>query len=338
MAALPHMLRYSSQDEPGLTRVRRGRGFSYHDAEGNRIADPDILTRIRSLGLPPAYKDVWICADAQGHLQAAGTDARGRRQYRYHTEWRAFRDARKFEQLDPFGRKLPRLRERVDQDLRRNRPDRDQVCAALVRLIDRTALRVGSERYARDNSTYGATTLRSRHLQLEKDRLRLSFTAKGRERVRKQMKDQTLARVIERLDDLPGARIFSYLGDDGSCQPVLSDDVNRYIAEATGESGMTAKTFRTWHGTLAALEKAVTTTDGLTIKNLSEAAAQRLHNSPAIARSSYIHPAVIALTEMDDAERKARLDGLDLRRAPNRSPTQEKRLLSLLSQGSECEG
>lgn len=331
MSSLPSNLRYASQDEPGLYRRRRGRGFSYHRADGTRIDDATILDRIRGLGLPPAYEDVWICADPQGHLQAAGTDARGRRQYRYHADWRAFRDAKKFDQLEPFGRALPRLRERVELDLRRNRPDRRHVCAALLRLIDVTAIRVGSERYVQDNQTFGASTLRSRHLTFDKNTVKLSFQAKGQTRVRKQVQSRTLARAMEQLDDLPGARLFTYIGDDGDSRALLSDDVNAYMGEVMQQDGATAKTFRTWHGTVTALNYAVAETDQLTIKALSEHAAKRLHNSPAIARNSYIHPAVIKLVDLDREARRDYLRGLDLRRAPNRSPTDEKRLLSLLA-------
>ncbi|MGB3456854.1 MAG: hypothetical protein WBG08_06915 [Litorimonas sp.] len=331
MSAMPRFLRHSSQDEPGYSRRRRGRGFSYHDESGALIRKESELARIKALGLPPAYEDVWICRDAHGHLQAAGTDARGRRQYRYHPDWRAFRDARKYDGLEDFGRALPRLRERVSTDLRRNRPDRALVSAALVRLIDDAALRVGTERYAQDNKTFGASTLLSRHLKMDGPTLKLSFKAKGGRRVRKQVRDRTLARVMERIGDLPGRALFTCLDEDGEVRSVHSDDVNRYIAEATGESGYTAKTFRTWHGTLSALDTAMEVGETLSIKTMSEAAAERLHNTPSIARSSYIHPDVIALAEMDAADRASRLDAVDLRRAPNDLDRAEKRLVAFLA-------
>lgn len=331
MSAMPRFLRHSSQDEPGISRRRRGRGFSYHKADGAHVTDADTLERIKALGLPPAYENVWICRDAHGHLQAAGTDARGRRQYRYHAGWRAYRDGRKYDQLEGFGRALPRLRRRVDADLRRNRPDRDHVCAALVRLIDEAALRVGSERYARENSTFGASTLQCRHVKLDGATLRLSFQSKGGKRVRKQIKDRSLARVLERIGDLPGRALFTRIDEDGEPRPIHSDDVNRYISDATGQDDFTAKTFRTWHGTLSALNEAIRSPEGLTIKAMSEAAAARLHNTPSIARNSYIHPDVIALAEMEDGERLATLDAIDLRRAPNDLDTHEKRLVAFLA-------
>jgi DNA topoisomerase-1 len=332
MSDMPRFLRYSSQDEPGFGRRRRGKGFQYLDVSGKTLEDEKALERIHALGLPPAYEDVWICRDAHGHLQAAGTDARGRRQYRYHPDWRAYRDRAKFDRLEAFGRALPRLRDRVARDLRRNRPDRDHVTAALVRLIDDAALRVGSDRYARDNKTYGASTLLSRHLKLDGATLKLSYTAKGGRRVRKQVKDRTLARVLETICDLPGRALFTCEDEDGEVRAVHSDDVNRYISAATEEDGMTAKTFRTWHGTLVALDAAAEAgSSELTIKAMSQAAAERLHNTPSIARNSYIHPDVIALAEMDPDARADQLDAVDLRRAPNGLEANEKRLVAFLA-------
>lgn len=337
MSALSICLRHSSHDEAGLSRRRRGRGFSYHDAKGRRIECSKTLTRIKGLGLPPAYKDVWICQDARGHLQAVGTDVRGRRQYRYHADWRRMRDNQKFDRLEDFGRALVRLREQVEHDMRRKQPDRIQVSAALVRLIDRGALRVGSERYAEENRTFGATTLRSRHLKLDGPNLRLSFQAKGGKRVRQQIKDATLARILGRIDDLPGRALFSCLDVQGNCYPVLSDDVNAYIADASGDPRFTAKTFRTWHGTVSALETAIDDPTGLTIGRMSEAAAERPHNTEAIARKSYIHPHIIELAKVSDADRTARLAAIDLRHAPQGLPKAEKQLISLLSQSPTME-
>ena len=335
MSALPSILRHSSPDEDGLTRRRRGSGFSYHYSDGRPVKAPRTLDRIQSLGLPPAYEDVWICRDEHGHLQACGTDAAGRRQYRYHPEWRAFRDRLKYEQLDSFGRALPRLRRRVEQDLRRNRPDRDQAAAALVRLLDDAAFRVGSDAYARDNKSFGATTLRSRHVKMDGSTVRFDFRAKGGKRVRTQIKDRTLARVLERIGDLRGWELFTYQGDDGDIRRLRSHDVNDYISETMEVEGVSAKTFRTWRGSVCALDCAFERSDDeggeLTIKAMSEAAAECLFNTPSIARDSYIHPDVIALAEMDAAARQKRLDGLDLRRAPNELPTREKRFLALLS-------
>ena len=331
MAAMPQILRHSSPDEPGIARRRRGRGFSYHDEGGALITCERTKTRIQGLGLPPAYEDVWICRDEHGHLQACGTDAAGRRQYLYHPEWRAFRDRLKYDQLEDFGRALPALRDQVARDLRRNRLDRDQACAAVIRLIDGAALRIGNRDYAEDNGTFGASTLERRHLKLDGATLKLSFTAKGGKRVRKQLKDRTLARVLERSGDLRGRALFKWVDDDNRVRTLRSDDVNDYIGAATGLDTVSAKTFRTWHGSVCALDCAVSEGDELTIKAMSEAASQCLHNTPAIARGSYIHPDVIALAEMEPKERAAALDALDLRRAPNRLDREEKRFMALLA-------
>lgn len=337
MSELPSNLRYSDQDEPGLSRRRRGRGFSYHYETGRLVQCTQTLSRIKALGLPPAYEKVWICRDDKGHLQAAGTDERGRRQYRYHPHWRQFRDRQKFDRLEQFGRGLPRLRSRIETDLDRQQPDKKQVCAALVRLIDRTALRVGSERYVKENATFGAATLRSHHLKLDGATLHLSFKSKGGKRVRKQIKDKTLAKVLGHIDDLPGRRLFTCVAQNGSVDPVLSEDVNQYIAAAMRDDRFTAKTFRTWHGSLAALSVARSTDTSLTIKAMAEATADRLNNTPAIARSSYIHPAIIDLVDLDDSELHQRFDALDLRAAPNALPTDEKYLVAYLSQQGKWE-
>ena len=331
MSAMPRILRHSSPDEPGLTRRRRGRGFSYHDPDGALITCERTRTRIQGLGLPPAYEDVWICRDEHGHLQACGTDAAGRRQYRYHPEWRAFRDRLKYDQLEDFGRALPGLRKAVAHDLRRNRLDRDQASAAVVRLIDEAALRVGNRDYATRNGTFGASTLERRHLRMDGRTLRLSFTAKGGKRVRKQLKDRTLARVLEKSGDLRGRAVFKWVDEDDRVRTLRSDDVNDYIERHTGLDTVSAKTFRTWHGSVCALDRAAREPDTLTIKSLSEAAAECLHNTPSIARNSYIHPDVIALAEMSAEARTAALDALDLRRAPNDLDREEKRLIALLA-------
>lgn len=263
-------------------------------------------------------------------MQAAGTDERGRRQYRYHLDWRAYQNDLKFNRLETFGRALSRLRRQVEKDLQRNEPDLALVCAALIRLIDRAALRVGSEQYARVNGSFGATTLRSRHVRLDGHVLRLSYTAKGGRRVRKQIKDKTLARILDQLDSLPGQRLFSFVTDRGDMRFVSPDDINQYLSNAMREEDFTAKTFRTWHGTVAALNVAVNETDQLTIKLMSEAAADQLHNTASIARNSYIHPSVIDLAALSKRERHSKLDGLDLRRAPNALSKSEKRLIAFL--------
>ena len=302
MSALPKILRHSSDTEPGITRRVRGRGFSYHAPDGTCVNHAPVLERIKALGLPPAYSDVWICTDEFGHIQATGRDDKNRKQYRYHDDWRSFRDQRKFDRLSDFARTLPKLRARVARDLRRDNPDKRFVSAALVRLIDRGALRVGNRAYAGDS--FGAATLRTRHIDLSDTALKLDFKAKGGKRVRKRISDTTLARTLERIGDLPGRDLFQYRGEDGEVYRLDSSDVNAYI-----DDGFTAKTFRTWHGTVAAFD-AAQSTESLSIKMLCEAAAKRLHNTPAICRKSYIHPAVIALAEASAEDAQTTLNNL----------------------------
>ncbi len=321
MSAMPKLLRYSSDAEPGFTRRRRGSGFSYHTSEGQIIKQRTILSRIQSLGLPPAYEDVWICEDAFGHLQATGRDEKGRKQYRYHADWREFRDRRKFDSLSDFALALPHIRDKVARDLRRENPDMRFVCAALVRLIDRGALRIGNRGYEGDS--FGASTLRTRHLKLMQNGFRLDYTAKGGKRIRKTIRDKYLAAILEKIDDLPGHHLFQYIGRNGNICRLDSGDVNQYLPET-----FTAKTFRTWHGSVAAFQAA--TQENPTIKSMCEAAAKRLHNTPAICRTSYIHPNIIALAGMSEAERSDKLASLTVPKKRGLKIA-ERRCLSLIT-------
>lgn len=288
MSSLPKILRYSQDSEPGIRRIKRGKGFTYKSADDVSVKCDATLERIKRLGLPPAYEDVWICADEFGHLQATGLDVKGRKQYRYHTAWRDFKDNKKFDKLPSFGDYLSYLRPKIQRDLKRGDNSKLFVCAAITRLIDQGALRVGRKQY----DAIGASTLRRRHIKLSDNKLKLDYKAKGGKRVRKQIKDKTLAHVLQTIDDLPGRRIFQYIGDNGELYPLDSTNVNDYIG-----GGFTAKTFRTWHGTLAAFEEAAKTDGEPTLKAMSETAAIRLHNTASICRSSYIHPSVIQLSE-----------------------------------------
>lgn len=301
MSNLPNILRYSSDSEPGYSRRRRGAGFSYHYPDGKLVTRQTILDRIQSLGLPPAYQEVWVCRDEFGHLQATGRDEKGRKQYRYHDKWREFRDIQKFDGLADFANALPRIRSKISRDLRRETPDKNFVCAAITRLIDKGALRIGSRGY--EKNSYGASTLRTRHIKMTTNGLKLDFTAKGGKRVRKVIRDKKLAKILEEIDDLPGRHLFQFVNTSDEVIRLDSADVNAYLPE-----DFTAKTFRTWHGTVAAFEAAQI--EKPTIKSLCEAAALRLHNTPAICRSSYIHPKVIALAEMSEIERVERLYAL----------------------------
>lgn len=298
MKPVPHILRKSSDQEPGISRVRRGKGFSYHDPSGKTIQDPVQKARITGLGLPPAYDDVWICLDDFGHLQATGRDARGRKQYRYHVDWSEFRARQKYNNLVGFGEALPSLRRKVAKDLRQESPTKSMVSAALVRLLDRTALRVGNAYYAQENGSYGATTLRRKHVKFSEDRILFDYKAKGGKRVRTTTTDKTLHKTLEKIDELPGHALFQYIDDKGQRHSLDSSDVNDYIGE-----GQSAKIFRTWRGSVTAFHTACSEEDP-TIKSLSEAAAEVLHNTPTICRNSYIHPAIIDFSKEDWSNRQ----------------------------------
>ncbi|MDW3183772.1 DNA topoisomerase IB [Roseobacter sp.] len=286
---------YYPDDRPGITRRRWGRGFRYLAPDGTAIDDAGERKRLASLAVPPAYDDVWMCPLPHGHLLATGRDAKNRKQYRYHPDWAAERARTKFELLPEFGRTLPRIRRRVRRDLTEDAGEKTFALASAVALIDRVAMRVGSDEYARENGSYGALTLKQRHVALNGTCINLSYTAKGGKRVRKQMADRTLARILNKIGDLPGATLLSWVDDDGAPQTLSSHALNDYIAATCDMDGITAKTFRTWAGTLAAFE--VAQAGPTTIKEMSQAAATRLHNTPTIARNSYIHPKVIDLAQ-----------------------------------------
>jgi DNA topoisomerase-1 len=293
-------LRYVNDAAPGLRRRRCGRGFAYFTPEGARVTDPATLERIRRLAIPPAYRDVWICADAQGHLQATGRDARGRKQYRYHPRWRQTRDGGKFERIAAFGRRLPALRRRLSRDLKLPGLPREKVLATVVSLLAETLIRVGNHEYARDNNSFGLTTLRNRHVRFPGGGALFEFRGKSGKQHRVSLEDPRLARLVRRCQQLPGQRLFQYLGDDGQPHPIGSGDVNDYLRAACGED-FSAKDFRTWGGTLAAIaalvrspppaqggERALLAAEKAA---LAEVAAQ-LGNTPAVCRASYIHPRV----------------------------------------------
>ena len=285
---------YYADDRPGITRKRAGRGWSYRAPDGTRVDCACERARIEALAVPPAYSKVWISPQAQGHLQATGYDDRTRKQYRYHARWSEWRSARKFGELPAFGASLPRLRRLVAEALSGDAGERDFAIAAVLRLIDRVSIRVGSEDYRRENGTEGATTLRSRNLRLEAGRVRLDWRAKGGKRVRRQLSDRTLIRALHALSDLPGAPVFEWI-ERGERHVVHAGQVNDWLRDAAGLEHATAKTFRTWNGSVAALGAAMEAGEGVTIKAMSEAAAETLHNTPTIARNAYVHPEIIAL-------------------------------------------
>jgi DNA topoisomerase I len=291
-------LRYSTDQSAGYTRRRRGRGFSYQDEEGKTIRDAEVLARIRSIVIPPAWTDVWICPWPNGHLQATGRDARGRKQHRYHPDFRAAREEAKFGRLVEFASALPRIRKRVDRDLARPGVPREKVLAAVVRLLELTLIRVGNDEYTRLNQSFGLTTLRGRHVQIEGTAIRFRFKGKGGAPHEVGLRDRRLATVIRRCQELPGQELFQYM-EDGTVVDVTSEDVNGYLREIS-RGDFTAKDFRTWSGTVLAyqsLSELPEPRDERTKKrNVVEAVrrtATALRNTPAVSRQAYIHPAVL---------------------------------------------
>ena len=289
------MLRYVDDTLPGITRRRRGRYWQYFNADGSRVTDRDEIDRLNAIGMPPAYENCWFCPDADGHLQGVGFDAKGRKQYRYHPDFRAEQEARKYERLAAFGRALPKLRKRVEADLKGKPTAADTVLAAVVRLIDETRMRVGNEEYAKENKSFGATTLRNRHAKVERGRLKISYTGKHGIKRTVTIADRNLVRIAKRTQDLPGQRLFEYVGEDGAVCPVSSSDVNAYIKAAMGED-FTAKDFRTWGASVIAFEamlEKLREHGTVKLKSVIEPVAEALGNTPAISRKSYVHPALI---------------------------------------------
>lgn len=324
-------LQYVSDAVPGIRRARRGNGFSYLGPDGRPLRERSELERIRRLAIPPAYTQVWICPSPLGHVQATGRDARGRKQYRYHAEWRRARDADKFDRMLEFGEALPRIRARVQRDLKGGgaRPGRETVLATVVRLLDTTLVRVGNDEYARSNGSFGLTTLRSRHARVNGREITLQFRGKSGVQHRVALEDPRVARVVRRCQALPGQALFQYEGDDGELHGIGSDDVNDYLREASGAE-FTAKNFRTWHASVHALallgelpgERADAAEgkredEGFTRRELNDVladVAQRLGNTVAVCRKSYVHPQVLEATPARLRSAAERLAALRRRR------------------------
>ena len=290
---------YVDDSRPGFTRRRSGTGFGFRDTKGVPIRDPAVIKRIRSLAIPPAYTDVWICPRANGHIQATGRDAKGRKQYRYHPDFRQARDATKFGRIMAFADVLPGIRARVDRDMSLRGLPRDKVLATVVHLLETTLIRVGNDDYARTNKSYGLTTLRDPHVKIEGAELKFRFKGKSGQTWNLSLKDRRVARIVKACQDLPGQELFQYLDEDGVRRDVTSADVNAYLREVTGEE-ITAKDFRTWAGTvLAALalrEFEAFDSQAKAKTNLRaaiERVAARLGNTPTVCRSCYIHPQVL---------------------------------------------
>jgi DNA topoisomerase I len=291
-------LRYTTDGKPGIRRQRNGKGFTYRDVDGRVIRDQAELARIRALVIPPAWRDVWICPDPRGHLQATGRDARGRKQYRYHSKWREVRDETKYERLIGFAHTLPIIRRRTSDDLRRPGLPREKVLATVVQLLEKTLIRVGNDEYARSNQSYGLTTLRDTHVEVKGRRVRFSFRGKSGVAHDIDLNDRRLARIVKACRDLPGYDLFQYVDENGDRQTVGSEEVNAYLKEVTGQD-LTSKDFRTWAGTVLAAQLLrdfdAFTSSAHAKKNIVQAVemvAKRLGNTKAVCRKCYIHPAI----------------------------------------------
>ncbi len=333
-------LRWIDAAQKGIARERAGDGFVYRDAGGRRLRDPAALDRIRRLAIPPAWRDVWISPHADSHLQATGRDARGRKQYRYHADWVQGRGQTKFDGLRRFAKALPRIRRRVQRALagRDAAPTRERVLAALVRLLDTTWLRIGNAEYVRDNHSYGLSTLRDRHAGVRGDELRLSFVGKSGIRHDVRISDRRVARIVRRCRELPGQELFRWVDDAGDSHRIDSSDVNAWLAEVAGDR-VTAKDFRTWHGSVLALQLTLAACrEGAapcTPTQILSGVARRLGNTPAVCRKAYIHPRVLALgSALGNADARAALPGARWAQTALRArglTADERRLVALLA-------
>src|SRR5881398_4070983 len=292
-------LQYVNDDRPGYSRRAKGKDFEYLDTEGKTIRDEQRLLRIKRLAIPPAWTEVWICPPPNGHIQATGRDARRRKQYRYHDRWREMRDANKYERLASFGKALPKIEQRLRKDLALPGLSREKVLATVVQLLEQSLIRIGNEEYARENKSFGLTTMLDRHVDVKGSKLRFRFRGKSGRQHEVDVTDRRIARIVSQLQDLPGQNLFQYLDEEGNVRDITSQDVNEYLRAITGED-FTAKDFRTWTGTVlaaVALGKlgAFETKKQAkaNVKNAIGAVAKILGNTPAVCRECYIHPSVV---------------------------------------------
>ena len=329
-------LRYVSDQSPGIRRKRVGKGFGYLDSDGRTVRDPETIRRIKRLTIPPAWTDVWICADPRGHLQATGRDARGRKQYRYHPRWREVRDAVKYDRMLAFAESLPKIREQTDRDLERPGLPREKVLATIVRLLEDTRIRIGNDEYRKENGSYGLTTLRNRHVNVIGAEVRFTFRGKSGKQHTIELHDRRMARIIKRFLEIPGQELFKCVDGDGEVKAIDSADVNEYLQQVTGED-FTAKDFRTWAGTILAArflrETAGATNSRAAKKQLVRAIARvadELGNTAAVAKQGYIHPAVIAAYLSGGLKPIRERDDPD----PYRLSAEERSLLALLGKAA----
>lgn len=331
MASKSRALEYVDDQGPGITRKKASHGWAYFDPKGKRVTDRDEIDRLNKIALPPAYTHAWFCPKDCGHLLATGIDARGRKQYRYNPEFRTRQEAEKFDGCASFGRLLPKVRKHVAKDLAKRSLSRERAVASVVRLLDLGAIRVGNESYAKANKSFGATTLRRRHAKVAGGKLKLRFKAKSGQLREATISDRSLARFVREVQDLPGQHLFQYLDEQGAAHPVGSADVNQYLCEAMGEH-FTAKNFRTWHASVRALSLLAEAERPLTLKELATEVGAHLGNTPAMARKSYIHPAVIALVERQQKWRA----GLSLPRETKWLSRYERALIKLLEKAPKA--
>jgi DNA topoisomerase-1 len=292
-------LRYVSDEQPGIRRLRRGRGFGYVRPDGRAVHDAATRRRIQALAIPPAWTDVWICPDPLGHVQATGRDARGRKQYRYHERWTAVRDAAKYDRLVAFAEALPRIRERLDADLHQPGIPRTKVLAAVVKLLEETSIRIGNDEYRRTNRSFGLTTLLDRHARFDGGQARFEFRGKSGVKHCVTLNDRRLARIVKQCQEVPGQELFQYIDDDGQRHAIESSDVNAYLRDISG-GDFTAKDFRTWNGTVLALRElrvgeapSSATAGKRQVSAAIKHVAAELGNTPAVCRKAYVHPAVL---------------------------------------------
>lgn len=321
---------YVDDQLPGITRKGAGKGWAYYDPTGKLITDRSEKQRLSAVALPPAYVDAWFCPAPNGHILATGIDAKGRKQYRYHPDFRAKKESEKFDKCLAFGTLLPLVRKKVEEDLKGRKLTRERAVASVVRLLDLGAVRVGNEGYAERNKSYGATTLRRRHAEVTGKTLKLRYKGKSGQMREVTLTDGALARLVRSMQDLPGQNVFKYVDDDGDVQAVDSGDVNEYLEDCMGER-FTAKNFRTWHASVMGFECLRAAEGRMPMKALLECVAGQLGNTPAVTRKSYIHPAVINLLEEQEEWRGS----LQLPRATRWLTREERGLLEMLK---DCPG
>ena len=304
-------LRYVSDEQPGFSRQRKREEFEYFDTKGKPIRDEQRLLRIKRLAIPPAWTEVWICPSPNGHIQATGRDARRRKQYRYHERWREIRNENKYDRLINFGKALPKIRRRLKKDLALSGLPREKVLATIVQLLEWSLIRVGNEEYARENKSFGLTTMQDRHVDVKGSKLRFRFRGKSGRQHEVDVTDRRVAKIVLKLQDLPGQDLFQYVDDEGDPHNITSQDVNEYLREITGED-FTAKDFRTWAGTVlaaialsAAGEFETKRQAKANIKNAIEAVAKILGNTPAICRKSYVPASLVSAFEEGRLHRRA---------------------------------